>query len=405
MATLTQERQFRAHAESAATREINVREQPKALRPVARLAARLGTRVLVTAFVLLVLFLIIWYTTPYILRDYLNKKGAALPDYNLNIHWVEINPLACDVKLENVVLQKKGNTIPVPFFVARKVLVAMQWTQIIHFDFRSNVTLFDPVVNFVTGPTAETTQTILEPEWVTAVKQTIPLKINQFKIHNGDIHYYDFHADPQMNLEMTSLELVADNLTNTTQSKELMPQTITITGHPLKTGSLEAHLSVNVDLKQPTFAEKVSLDNVPVPALNAFIAKYLSVYAKSGYFSFRSEMVSKEGGYDGYMKPFFKDLTFEPMPKDRDGIAALWASIVNGLKGILQNDDTKTVATQVPVHGQYKDPNIDFWAAAFGVLQNAWFEALAQKFNSPDLAPGGKPPDKPTVDKPAPPRP
>ena len=147
-----------------------------------------------------------------------------------------------------------------------------------------------------------------------------------------------------------------------------MPQTVTITCHPVsESGSLEAHLSVNVDLKQPTFAEKVALNNIPLPALNSFIAKYLSVYAKDGYFSFRSEMVSKEGSYDGYMKPFFKDLEFEPMPKDRGGIAALWSGIVNGLKGIVENDETKTVATQVPVHGQYKDPRV----SAFGRLRLA----------------------------------
>jgi len=93
------------------------------------------------------------------------------------------------------------------------------------------------------------------------------------------------------------------------------------------------------------------------------------------------------------------------MPKDRDGLAALWASLVNGVKGIIENDETKTVATQVPVHGLYKNPNIDFWSAAFGVLQNAWFQALAEKFNTPALAPGGKAPDQPTVAKPAPPRP
>jgi hypothetical protein len=184
-----------------------------------------------------------------------------------------------------------------------------------------------------------------------------------------------------------------------------MPQTVTITCHPVNEhGSLEAHLSVNVDLKQPTFAEKVELKNVQLPPLNSFIAKYLSVYAKSGSFSFLSEMVSKEGSYDGYMKPFFTDLQFEPMPKDRDGIAAIWASIVNGLKGVLENDQTKTVATQVPVHGQYKDPNIDFWAAAFGILKNAWFDALAEKFNSPSIAPGGKPPEQPKLEKPVPPR-
>jgi len=403
MAPVTEESKAATPA-AALTREVDLQKQPKPLRPVARLARTLGVRFLAMAFVLLVLFLVVWYTTPYLLRDYLNKRGSQLPDYKLNIHWIQINPIACNIQLEDLVLQKKSSAIPVPFFTARKVLVAMQWTQLIHLSLRSNITVLEPVVNFVNGPTPATSQTILEPEWVTTVKEMVPLKINQFKVHNGTIHYYDFHANPQIDLPITNLEIVADNLTNTTKSTDLMPQTITLTCHPLKTGSLEAHLSVNVDLKQPTFAEQVSLDHIALPAMNSFIAKYLSVYAKSGYFSFRSEMVSKDGSYDGYMKPFFTDLQFEPMPKDRDGLAALWASIVNGLKGILENDETKTVATQVPVHGKYQDPNIDFWSAAFGILQNAWFQALAQKFNSPEIAPGGKPPEQPKIAQPVPPR-
>jgi hypothetical protein len=387
-----------------AAREIDLHEQPKVLRPVARLARALGVEILAIAFVLLILFLVVWYATPYYLKDYLEKRANALPDYKLSIHWLQINPIACSIDLENIVLQKKSNEIPVPFFVAQDVHIAMQWTQLIHFDFRSNVTLLSPVVNFVQGPTPETTQTVLEPEWVTEVKQLVPLRINQFKIHNGDIHFYDFHADPKINLQLTDLELVADNLTNTTKSKELMPTTVTITGHPLEVGDLEAHLSVNVDLKQPTFAEKVRLENVPAPALNSFIAKYGSVYAKSGTLAFYSEMVSKEGSYDGYMKPFFDNLAFEPMPKDRNGLAAIWASLLNGVKSLVENDK-KIIATQVPVTGKYTDPHIDFWAAAFGLLKNAYLEALAERFNSPELAPGGKPPEQPKLDKPVPPRP
>jgi len=390
--------------ENAASKKINLHAQPRVLRPVARLARALGVGILAIAFVLLILFLAVWYATPYYLRDYLEKRADALPDYKLSIHWLQINPIACSIDLENIVLQKKSNLVPVPFFVARDVHIAMQWTQIVHGDFRSNVTLLSPVVNFVQGPTPETTQTVLEPAWVIEVKQLVPLRINQFKIHDGDIHFYDFHADPEINLQLNDLELTADNLTNTTASKDLMPTTVTITGHPLKTGDLEAHLSVNVDLKQPTFAEKVRLEKVPAPALNSFIAKYGSVYAKSGTLDFYSEMVSKEGGYKGYMKPFFRDLVFEPMPKDRSGIATLWAGLVNGVKSLVEND-RDVIATQIPVSGRYDDPNINFWAAAFGILKNAYLQALAQRFNRPELAPGGKPSDQPKLDKPAPPRP
>ena len=148
----------RAAGSTPLTKEVDVQKQPKALQPVARLAGKIGVRALAIAFALLVLFMVIWYTTPYLLRNYLNKRGSELPDYKLNIHWVEINPIACNIKLKSLVLEKKSNEIPVPFVTIREVLIAMQWTQLIHFDFRSNITVLQPVVNFVNGPTHETSK-------------------------------------------------------------------------------------------------------------------------------------------------------------------------------------------------------------------------------------------------------
>jgi hypothetical protein len=227
---------------------------------------------------------------------------------------------------------------------------------------------------------------MLEPAWVTEVKQLVPLQINRFTVTQGDIHFYDFHADPEINMEMDEVELSLDNLTNSDHSKELMPSTADLSGRPFKVGKLVATLALNTDLKQPTFAEKLQLENIPAPALNAFLAKYGSVYAKSGNLAFYTEMVSAKGAFNGYMKPFFQNLEFEPMPKDRNGLAALWASLVNGMKDLLENDD-KAVATTIPISGHYSDPNIDFWSAAFGLVRNAYLQALAHGFNQPEIAP------------------
>jgi hypothetical protein len=266
------------------------------------------------------------------------------------------------------------------------MLIALQWSQLLHLSFRSNVLLFSPVVNFVQGPTPEQSQTFLEPAWVTAVKQLIPLEVNRFEVVNGDIHFYDFHADPKIDLQMNNVHLVADNLSNSNHSKALMPTTVTLTGTPFKKGFLDAQLAVNTDLKQPTFSEKIRLDKIPAPALNAFLAKYGSVYAKSGELAFYTEMVSKEGAFNGYLKPYFQDLEFEPVPKDRDGLGAIWAGIVNIFKDLLENDKD-VMATRIPVSGRYSDPDVDIWSAAFGLIKNAWFEALAKQFDKPELAP------------------
>jgi hypothetical protein len=203
---------------------------------------------------------------------------------------------------------------------------------------------------------------------------------------HGDLHYYDFQAQPEINLELSHLEVVASNLTNATHSKALMPSTVVISGDPFIVGRLSAELAANVDLKQPTFSEKLRLSNIPAVGLNSFLAKYGSVYAKSGTLDFYTEMVSKEGNFEGYVKPYFQNLQFEPVPKDRGTLAAIWAGLANGIKSLVTNDQG-IVATNVPVRGSYKDPNVSILEAAWGIFKNAYLEALAKGFNSPELAP------------------
>jgi hypothetical protein len=351
------------------------------------IAQALGKTTLSLALILLVLFLAVWYSTPYFVRDYINKKGEDLPDYAFHSNWVRIHPWNCSIDVEDVHLVKKGDKIPVPFFACPRVHVATQWSEVLHLTLRSRIDLIQPVVNFVEGPTEETSQVVLEPEWVTRVKQMVPLRINRFTIWEGVLHYYDFHANPQIDMEMDDLNLSLDNLTNSTRSSALMPSTAVITGRPFKVGWFEARLALNVDLKQPTFAEKVKIEKIPAPALNAFLAKYGSVYAKSGQLAVYTEMVSANGDFNGYVKPFFQNLQFEPVPKDRDGLAAIWASLVNGVKDIFENDDNKAVATKVPISGHYQDPNVDFWAAAFGVVKNAFLQTLSNDFDHPEITP------------------
>jgi hypothetical protein len=373
-------------AGAGAQRKIEVDRQPRPLRPVARLAAKIGERTLIVLFVLLVLFMVVWYTTPYFLRDYLNKRGSELPDYHLNINWVEVHPWNCSMDIIDLTLAKKSQLIPVPFYRGERVHISLQWSRVIHFDLLSSITCVRPIVNFVNGPTPETSQTILEPAWVQTVKQMVPLRINKFQVVDGDLHYYDFHAQPEINLEMSNLNLVADNLVNAEHSKDLMPTRIVLSGHPFLVGRLSAELAANTDLKQPTFSEKLRLNNIPAIGLNSFLAKYGSIYAKSGTLDFYTEMVSKEGHFDGYVKPYFQNLAFEPVPKDRGTLAAIWSGIANGLKDLVTND-AGVVATEVPVHGSYKDPDVAFWSAAFGIVKNAYIEALAKGFDTPQLAP------------------
>src|ERR1700677_1001887 len=192
---------------------------------LARFARSLGKPTLITTLVLLILFLAGWFLTPIYLVKYFNQRGSEFPDYKLHINSVEINPLTCSIDLYGLHLAKPSNEIPVPFLTAPRLNVAMQYSEILHWSLRSNIVLYQPVINFVQGPTEATTQTVLEPAWVTAVKQMVPLQINRFAVRDGDVHFYDFHADPEIDMELDQLELSLDNLTNSNHTNALMPST------------------------------------------------------------------------------------------------------------------------------------------------------------------------------------
>jgi hypothetical protein len=103
----------------------------------------------------LVLFLAVWYTTPYFLRDFLKKKGEGLPDYHLHIGR-PISPWNCSVDVEDVRLAKAG--IEVPFFTCPRVHVAMQWSEVFHMTLRSRIGLTNSLVSLVSGPMADSSQ-------------------------------------------------------------------------------------------------------------------------------------------------------------------------------------------------------------------------------------------------------
>jgi hypothetical protein len=49
---------------------------------------------------------------------------------------------------------------------------------------------------------------------------------------------------------------------------------------------------------------------------------------------------------------------------------------------VLENKETKAIATRVPIAGTIEQPEVDYWIAFFGVLRNAFVEAYSPRFAS-----------------------
>jgi len=204
------------------------------------------TRLIVESILLslAVILAVVWFSTPYFARDYINRSLSGLPDYTSRVEWVRIHPWTASMDIYNAHLDKKTGEIPVHFFSSPRWNISLQWSEIFHGVKRASVTIFDPQINLVSGPNAAQSQVYISKVWLDAIKELIPWRVNQVRIHHGDVHFLDFHANPQVDLEMSDFELAADNMSNSEGLKVPLPATVKISGRPLLTGTFEMNLAV-----------------------------------------------------------------------------------------------------------------------------------------------------------------
>ncbi len=346
-----------------------------------------------------ILFAAVWFSAPYLARDYINRGLSGLPDYTGRVESVRIHPWTASVDVYDVHLDKKTGEIPVHFFYSPRTQISLQWSQIFHGVERASVSVFDPRINIVSGPNSEQSQFFISNIWLDAIKKLIPWRINQVKIHRGDIHFLDFQAKPPIDMEVDQVEVTAQNISNSQGLKVPLPATVTVTARPLLTGTFAMNMAVNFDEQFATFTQNFQMQHVPAIGANALLQKYLKVRIKSGEIGLYSELTSDKGVYHGYAKPFFYQLEFEPKPSDKGNPGAIWSGILNMSKRLFENDQ-HTVATQTDITGRLDQPQIDVIGVLAGVLANAYINALRPGFDP--MSSPSQPTDTVTTPLPAP---
>ncbi len=216
--------------------------------------------------------------------------------------------------------------------------------------------------------------------WLEAIKALIPWRVNQIAIRQGDVHFLDFHADPRVDLEISSVEIEADNISNSARLNIPLPATVRVRARALATGTLEMNLAADFDQQFATFTQSFRMEHVPAVGVDATVEKYLKVQVRSGEMALYSEMASDRGRYHGYVKGFFYRMEFSPKRADKGNAGALWSGVLNTAKGLLEGD-RQVIATQSQVSGRIDQPHIDATSAMTGALWSAYIEALRPGFD------------------------
>jgi hypothetical protein len=127
-----------------------------------------------------------------------------------------------------------------------------------------------PKLNFVKGPTNETSQTRVDSSWQDRVKELFPLRINRLTIEAGEVHYRDFHSKPPVDAVVNDLNAVAQNLTNSRKLSKTMAASIEADGRPLGNATLTMHVDSDPYQPKPTFTAAAELTHVDLTKFQDF---------------------------------------------------------------------------------------------------------------------------------------
>lgn len=314
---------------------------------------------------------------PWFVQDYVNRTLSRSPAYDGEIGDVDLHLYRGAYQIEDVHIVKTEGAVPVPLFSAPVVDLSVEWRALFHGSLVGEVHVERGSLNFVAADSAAQSQTGEQEDWADVVRELFPLRINRFVVHDSEVHFRNFSSDPQVDLYLAEVNAEASNLTNSLDLSRTLTARLEGTAVAQRSGNLKMDLDFNPYLEHATFDLNVSLTDLELTELNAFLRAYGNFDVSAGKFSAFGEFVAKEGRFEGYLKPILTDVEVFRWKTDSDNpLEFLWEGAVAVLAEVFQNQRRDQVATEIPFSGSFEDPESGLWSSILNLLRNAFVRGL-----------------------------
>jgi hypothetical protein len=330
-------------------------------------------------FVLIVLALIgARLAAPTVVRWYVNRTIDQSPLYDGQIGDIDIHLWRGAYTINDIRLNKVTGNVPVPLFAARRLDLAMQWNALLAGEIVGKVRIDQPELNFVDGDDSSQDQTGVGGPWLEILEDLFPFRINQANVINGSIHFRAFDKNPPVDVFIDQLDAQLDNLTNIHNDTTPLIATVTAKGKAMGHADLQYQMKLDPFSYNPTFQMAVRLIGLDVTKVNNLTRAYGAFDFEKGFFDLVVEVDSKEGGFEGYVKPMFRNikvLSLKDDVKEDDVFRVFWEALVGVAAEVLQNQPRDQFATRIPMSGDLTSPRTDILASIGNILRNAFIRA------------------------------
>ena len=341
-------------------------------------------RVLGTGFLLFILLIVVGrILMPQYVLWFVNRTIDQNPLYNGRVGSISIHLYKGEYSINDIKLLKTTGNVPVPFFSAKQVKLAIEWNALLHGKVKGTVVMESPQVNFVEDSTGADSQTGSDGPWLGIIRGLFPFEINSVVLHNGSIHFHAFDRTPQVDVYLSDVEASVEDLTNVRNETKPLISTVTAQATAMESGKVNLKVQFDPFSYKPTFDLALKLIGLNVTKLNDFAKAYGGIDFEGGWFDLVVQLSSKEGELDGNITPLFRHLQiFGPNDLEHDDpLNAFWQALVGGAEFVLQNQHRDQFGTRIPVTGNLDAPKPDILTTIGNVLRNAFIRAYLPRFS------------------------
>lgn len=354
-------------------------------------------RTVITLLAIAALLLFLRAVAPYVLLKLINDRLANIPEYSGRVGSVELAVLRGAYAMNDVKVMKRNGQLAEPFIAASRIDFSLAWRELFHGKIVSDIHVERGELTFVRGPDANRTQVPADKRWQEVIEDLFPIDITYLEIRDGTLRYIDFSQPEYTNISVNEAHVIATGLRNrqSEEQKEL-PARISVVGRTIGNGNLTIQLGAAPLSPQPYFDLDLKLRDVQLPEVNDFLRRYANVDVSRGTFQLFVEAAGRDGGYEGYVKPFFENLDFENLSdRERSFGGRVWESVVATLNTLFKNHRRDQLGTRVPFSGNFERTNVGTWTGIVNTVRNGFIRAFSESIDGTirpsDVKSGGQP--------------
>jgi hypothetical protein len=335
-----------------------------------------GPKVLI-ALVILVIGLRL--ALPYIVLRYLNRTLADLGDYTGRVEDVNIALLRGAYQIEGLTIEKIDGEHRQPFLLIPLMDLSVEWKSLFKGAIVGEIETYRPELHFSFSKNEADRQTGEEVDWVTLVKELMPIQINRFAVYDGQVAMLSLFDGVKEDVALKGLQAEIRNIRNVDEVAKPLPSPVVATGDvPGYGGTLKFNADFNLLKDLPDFDYDLRFDNLQLTKLNGLAKHYTGVDFERGTVSLYSEMAMREGQFNGYFKPLTNDMKiFGWNEGDGRTVGQFFKELLaEGATEILENQRADQFATRVPLQGNVMKYRTDGWSILINILWNAYVSAF-----------------------------